>query len=79
MSQVRILIADDNPYMRTAYKRILDTQDDFQVVGMAADGKEALEKATALKPDVAILDIRMPKMDGIEVSHRIIRQDPLQA
>ncbi len=77
MSQVRILIADDNPYMRTAYKRILDTQEDFQVVGMAADGKEALEKAIALVPDVAILDIRMPKMDGIEVSHWITDQHPL--
>ena len=77
MSQVRFLIADDNPYMRIAYKRILDTQEDFQVVGMAADGKEALEKAIALAPDVAILDIRMPKMDGIEVSHRIIGQHPL--
>ncbi len=77
MSQLRILIADDSPYLRTAYKRILDTQEEFQVVGMAADGKEALEKAMALKPDVAILDIRMPKMDGIEVSHRITGQHPL--
>lgn len=63
--------------MRTAYKQILDTQEDFQVVGVAADGKEALEKAIALVPDVAILDIKMPKMDGIEVSHRILKQYPL--
>ena len=77
MSQLRILVADDNQFMRTAYKRILDTQDDFEVVAMAADGEDALGKAVALGPDVAILDIRMPKMDGIEAAHRITDRHPL--
>ncbi len=77
MSHLRILVADDNQFMRTAYKRILDTQDEFEVVAMAADGEDALGKAIALAPDVAILDIRMPKMDGIEAAHRITERHPL--
>ena len=76
MSQLRILVADDNQFMRTAYKRILDTQDGFEVVGMASDGEEALEMALELAPDVAILDVRMPKMDGIEASHKITARLP---
>ena len=71
MSHLRILVADDNQFMRTAYKRILETQDEIEVVAMASDGQEALDKATELAPDVAILDIRMPKMDGIESAFRI--------
>jgi len=76
MSQLRILVADDNQFMRTAYKRILDTQDEFEVVGMASDGQEALDKALELAPDVAILDVRMPKMDGIEAAHKITARHP---
>ncbi len=76
MRQLRILVADDNQFMRTAYKRILDTQDEFEVVGMASDGQEALEKALELGPDVAILDVRMPKMDGIQAAHKITAHNP---
>ncbi len=76
MSQLRILVADDNQFMRTAYKRILETQDDFEVVGMASDGQEALDKALELAPDVAVLDVRMPKMDGIEAAHLITARHP---
>ena len=76
MSQLRILVADDNQSMRMAYKKILETQDEFEVVGMASDGKEAIEQAMALIPDVAILDIVMPIIDGIEVAHRIIDRHP---
>ena len=61
--------------MRTAYKRILETQDDFEVVGMASDGEEALEMAMELLPDVAVLDVRMPKKDGIAVAHSITARD----
>lgn len=75
MSQLRILVADDNQFMRTAYKRILETQDNFDVVAMASDGAEALEKAIELMPDVAVLDVRMPKMDGIAVAHSITARD----
>ena len=76
MSELRILVADDNQFMRTAYKRILDTQDDFEVVGVASDGDEALTMAIDLLPDVAVLDVRMPKKDGIAVAHYITACDP---
>ena len=76
MSQIRILLADDNQNMRTVYKRILETQDHIEIVGMAADGEEALEQAMGLMPDVAILDIVMPKINGIEVARRIIDHKP---
>ena len=76
MSQLRILVADDNQFMRTAYKRILDTQDEFEVVGMASDGEEAVNMAVELAPDVAVLDVRMPKMDGIEAAHKITAHNP---
>jgi DNA-binding NarL/FixJ family response regulator len=76
MSVIRIAIADDSEPMRMVYKRVLETQMDFEVVGMAADGEEALEQAMALIPDVAILDIVMPKINGIEVAQRIINRHP---
>ena len=75
MTELRIIVADDNQFMRTAYKRILDTQDDFEVVGMASDGDEALDLAMELSPDVAVLDVRMPKKDGIAVAHYITARD----
>ena len=76
MGKLRILVADDSQFMRTAYKRILETQDNFEVVGMAADGEEALQQAIDLAPDVAILDVRMPKLDGLEAAQRINRLHP---
>lgn len=76
MAQLRILVADDSQFMRIAYRRILDTQDNFEVVAMAADGEEALQKGIELAPDVAILDIRMPKMTGLETAHRLISRHP---
>ena len=79
MDKVRILVADDSQFMRVAYKRILETQDNFEVVGMAEDGEEALDKALSLVPEVAVLDVRMPKMDGLEAAHKILEQHPQTA
>ena len=79
MADLRILVADDSQFMRTAYKRILETQDNFEIVWEAADGEEALQKALELVPDVAILDVRMPKMDGIQVAHHILEKHPKTA
>ena len=70
MEQLQILIADDSEFMRIAYKRILESQSNFRVVAMASNGEEAVQKAAETAPDVAILDIRMPKVDGIKVAHQ---------
>jgi NarL family two-component system response regulator LiaR len=75
INQLRILVADENKTMRAAYKEILETRDNIIVVGMASDGLEALEKSAELVPDVAILDVRMPNMDGLAVANRIMAQD----
>ena len=76
MDQLRILIADDSEFMRIAYKRVLESQPDLRVVAMASDGEEAVAKAAEEAPDVAILDIRMPKLNGIKAAHRILDQHP---
>lgn len=76
MAKLRILVADDSQYMRAAYKKILETQDNFEVVAIASDGEEALQKAIELVPDVAILDVRMPKMHGLEAARRIREHKP---
>ena len=74
MKRLRILIADDSHFMRIALKKILETQKDFDVIALAADGEQALEHAIRLAPDVAILDIRMPKLDGLEAARLITSQ-----
>lgn len=69
----RVLIADDSEFMRVAYKRILETQEYYEVVALAVNGKDALDKAIRFSPDVALLDIRMPEMDGIEASYGMVK------
>ena len=76
MEQLQILIADDSEFMRIAYKRILESESNFRVVAMASNGEEAVQKAAESAPDVAILDIRMPKVDGIKVAHEILKLRP---
>jgi DNA-binding NarL/FixJ family response regulator len=72
VSVVRVLIADDQALVRAGFRMILDAEDDLDVIGEASDGAEAVELARRLKPDVVLMDIRMPQLDGIEATRRVI-------
>jgi len=72
----RILIADDHPTLREGLRAILDTQEDFTVAGEAADGEEAVAKAEAMRPDVVLMDLEMPRLDGVEATRRIVERLP---
>lgn len=73
---IRILVADDHPVVRDGLVAILSTQPDFEVVGEAGTGPEAVERALALQPDVMLLDLEMPEVDGVEVLRRLSQANP---
>jgi DNA-binding NarL/FixJ family response regulator len=73
---IRILLADDHPVVRDGLAAMLGTQPDFQVVGEAGNGAEAVAEAARLRPDVVLMDLEMPSLDGIEAIRRLRAADP---
>ena len=76
MEPIRILIADDHTVLRSGLRLLLNAQPDFEVVGEASTGEETVERAIALRPDVLLLDIAMPDLNGLEAARRIRQQAP---
>jgi len=73
---IRILIVDDQPLMRLGFRMILSAEPDFTVVGEAADGETAVSLTLERHPDVVLMDVRMPGVDGVEATRRIVQQHP---
>jgi DNA-binding NarL/FixJ family response regulator len=74
---IRVLLADDQTLVRAGFRALLDAQDDMSVVGEAVDGDDAVRLATSLIPDVVLMDIRMPRCDGLEATRRIVTDERL--
>ena len=75
---IRVVLADDQPLIRAGLRVLLDSEDDIEVVGEASDGAEALTVVRDRRPDVVVMDVRMPEMDGIEATRRIAAAPDLE-
>ena len=73
---VRVLLVDDQSLLRMGFRMVLEAEDDIEVVGEAADGASALSMVRAMKPDVVLMDVRMPGMDGIEATAKVVAEHP---
>lgn len=76
MSPIRVLLADDQPMVRQGIMMLLSAEPDIEVVGQAEDGAEAVRLVTELRPDLVLMDVRMPGMDGIEATRQLIAERP---
>ena len=76
MDQIKLMIVDDHTVVRDGLTSMLERQDDFQVIGQASNGLEAVERVSALQPDVILMDLRMPELDGVEAMRRISSERP---
>ena len=73
---IRVLVVDDHPVVRSGLVGMLDVEDDLEIVGEAGDGEEALVRVAALAPDVVLMDLRMPRLDGAGATARIVAEHP---
>src|SRR6202165_5223386 len=78
MGAFRILVADDHPIFRFGLRSFLESHESWEVCGEAADGKQAIEKCRQLKPDLLILDICMPRLNGVDAARQILKDNPTQ-
>jgi DNA-binding NarL/FixJ family response regulator len=76
MTTLRILVVDDHDVVRRGVRAVLETQADWQIVGEASNGKDAVDQVQILKPDVIVLDLRMPVMNGLEATRKIRKLAP---